>query len=547
MVRRIPHGAHRYPPDPYWERSKEFQQLIQMLLHDPAAPLPTHLTDAQRIAVEAEVASRRWPKIRRGDYRKAMERAMDETRLRCPAPVTSEPTRDLLAAWQQPEAKAFWQRCLDDKVIYRSSVATLQTTLATMLVAGGMRTTPHIRQAHDILHNHPLLWELASTLSLSCDGVLKCRPIPRSYGQVTRRLSHVSEGLAAEAHTTLAEIAQTFAGWGFPVGRYLVVDGSLVPAWAPQRSARINGKWSPALEDRLRRRAPEAGFRAYTRDYEDGSQDARAHASNADDRRRRSVHAAVRGYGLTSTVDLATGLVMAFDLRDATKWHEPRVLRDVLLPRMFELSPDLQIDAVVGDAKYDDNQTHEHLEARYGTHLVAARGRPGLQKLGRRLTEADHPSIARVLPDGTLICRAHGLPLEYKGLEPTPNESRKGLQPGEAANPALFRSRAYCAEGCGKVSLATRICWSDLPYYPRTPYGRLDLYAIRRALLNRRNQVEALFSALQVGYKQGLDGAARVRVFDRQVSEALIALAFVTRALLVLHAERVRRGELLAA
>ena len=58
--------------------------------------------------------------------------------------------------------------------------------------------------------------------------------------------------------------AREFLSAGIPVGRYLAVDGSLVPAWAQQRGARVHGKWDRAREDHLRRRTPEAGFVAYS-------------------------------------------------------------------------------------------------------------------------------------------------------------------------------------------------------------------------------------------------------------------------------------------
>lgn len=161
-------------------------------------------------------------------------------------------------------------------------------------------------------------------------------------------------------------------------------------------------------------------------------------------------------------------------------------------------------------------------EAHYGIPLVAVRKAHAFATRGVIFKESE-----RQLP--------------YAGLDAP---SRKGLRPGEPTNANEWRSRFNCPEGCGKPSVATRLCWSNLPYHPHTPHGRLQLYAERRALLCRRNQIEGTFSALQVGYKQCLDGAARVRLFDRTVNEGLIAISLVTRALLVLLAERKLRGEI---
>jgi hypothetical protein len=391
-----------------------------------------------------------------------------------------------------------------------------------MLATAGMRATPHIRQGRDLMINNSAFSGLISELAMSCGGALRRMPQVKSYNEVDRRLRLVAPGIATAVHVTLGEIAAEFGRTGLPVGRHLAVDGSLFPAWVPQKSSR----GSDELEAWFRRRSPQAGFIAYTRDGD-------ALDERIARRAGKKVLRAVRGYRLTSMVDLATGLVLAFDLRDPTTSSELGVLRDVLLPRMFDVSPSLEVTAIVGDGRYDDKRSHEHLETHYGIHLVAARGPHLLRRPPRPVTETRHPTVAGVKGNGIAICREHKQPLLYKGLTPTPAEGRRGLSPGDPVAPSKFRSRFECPEG-HRVSFPTRYCWSDLPYYPYTPHGRPDLYATRIALLAQRNQVETFFSAMQVGYKQCLDGAARVRVYDHVVTEALIALAIVTRALISL-------------
>jgi hypothetical protein len=491
--------------------------------------------------------SRRWPRLTRAEYGRAMERAANDVRLLVAAPTSDAPTTDVIDAWRQPEARALWNRLLTERVTTRSSAPGLQFAMGVLLALGALRATPHILHAHDLLLNNAALFALVSELAASCESPARCEPAPISYAQVTRHLRRLSEGLAAEVHLALGDIAVTFQRWNYPVGRNLAVDGSLVPAWAQQRSGKAKGEWNQQREDRLRRRTPEAGFVMYSRNYLPEGLDARAHAEAGHPKRTQLISAAVRGYGLTALVDLATGLTLAFDLRDATTAQEPRVLRDALLPMLFDLAPALEVQAIVGDAKYDDNPTHEHLETHYGIHLVAVRKRHALARPAARFTEADHPSVAAVRTDGIAICRAHSVELEYRELSPGPTKRKQlGLRPGQELDPRAFRSRFECPHGCGKVSVATRECWSHLPYYPRTPHGRHKLFAQRRALLNRRNQIESVFSALQVGYKVSLDGAARTRAFDRSFTEALIALSIVTKALLLLRAERVARGEVIS-
>ena len=49
-----------------------------------------------------------------------------------------------------------------------------------------------------------------------------------------------------------------------------------MPAWAEQRSAYVDGKHCRAMENYLRRRTPEAGFREYSRNYEPDVRTSRA-------------------------------------------------------------------------------------------------------------------------------------------------------------------------------------------------------------------------------------------------------------------------------
>jgi hypothetical protein len=538
MKLRTPPGSVRYERDPLWERTNESRRLVQMVLDDPSVKLPSHLTDAQCVAIEAEAASRRYGIFSRGEYRGAIERGMDDTRRYIVAPVSDTPTEDVSNAWRQPEGREFVRRLMAEVHANRSTMPSLFFAFGVMLAVGALRATPHIRHGHDLLVNNPALFGLVSDLALSCEGPARCEPAATSYTQVTRHMRRLSEGMAAEGHITLAQIGSQFLNWGIPFGLHLAVDGSLVPAWAPQRSAYVNGEFDPALEDHLRRRTPEARFIVYSRDYEEDRRSEKPQRLEGAVRRRAS-GPRVRGYRLTCAVDVATGITQAFDLREATS-HEPKTLRDVLLPVIFGLSPELNVNAVVADAKYDDDQTHGHLETHYGIHLVASRKGHAFENRGRLFKDVTHPSVAALRGDGIAICREHGSLLEYKGLDAP---RREGLRPGEPTNPAAFRSRFFCADGCGKVSIATQSRWSNAPYYPYTPHGRLKLYARRRALLRRREQVEALFAALQVGYKQCLDGAARVRVYDRGVQEGFLTLSIVTRDLLTLLAERTRRGE----
>lgn len=530
MIARTPPKAVRYEHNPRWEHTTEFRRLVARQLEEPGASLPGTLTDSKKIAVEAAVAEKRWPGLSRGDYRIAMQNATNETRLRVAAPLFTTRTDDICEAWLQSEGRELWRRIIRGTTVRTDAIPGLQFALGVMLLVGGMRSTPHISAAYDQLLENPKLMALVSELALGCDGRFKQAPVPKGYAQVTRMFPRVAEGLAAEVQIMMGEIAVTYRSMGIDAGRFLAVDGSATPAWAQQRSGKVNGVLDPNLEARLRRRAPEAGYKAYTHELP---------RSSAGSKRVTVIDRSWRGYMLTCLLDLATNLVLAFDLRDASEAHEPRVLRENLLPQLYDHSPQLPVSAIVGDAGYDDNETHEFVLTHYGIHLVAARSKKRMRG-GYPFTVNEHRTIKAIRGDGVAICRAHSAELRYVGLDAP---QRTGLEPGDPTNPAAFRSRFECPHGCGKLSFPTRRCWSALPRYPRTANGRLDLYAFQRAFLNSRNQVESLFAATQVGNKQCLDGAARTRVQNRCVQEAFFGMSVATRALLTLTATRNSSGQ----
>jgi len=515
-------SSHRgYARDALWERTHEFERLVKARLTAPDAPLPARLSDGQLLSVEAEVAAKTWGgNFTRGEYRTAVEKAWTATARWIEAPRSNKPTEDLVQAWLQPEGRDLWRRIIESVECQRRTVPAVQFARGTMLATAGLRSTPHVLHGWEALRHNRELSALVGELADSCVGRNKQTPCETTYPNVTRLLPRISRELTAEVHVTLAAIAEQYAALDIPVGRFLAVDGQLTPAWTPQTSMVVEDPVEWGQHPANRRQTPDVGTRIYQRRSYDG------HVVTT----RR-----VRGYHLTAAVDLATGLVMAFDLSNAQKSHEPKILRDILLPAMFGLSPRLNVQAIVGDGLFDNNETHEHLETRYGIHLVAARPREKLGSRGKLFKTDEHRSIAAIRGDGVAICRAHGALLDYRGLDAP---KRNGLDPGELVDPRSFRSRFICTDGCGKPSISTSECWSHLPYYPHTPHGRLELYAYRHALLRRRNQAESLFSALQIGYKQGTDGAARVRVTDDDSVRALIALSIVTRALLALYAER---------
>jgi hypothetical protein len=317
-----------------------------------------------------------------------------------------------------------------------------------------------------------------------------------------------------------------------PVGQYIVVDGTDVPAWCPQRSAKRNGVLDRKLEARYRKRVPEADFRSIKYDRDGQFDPAQEQA-----RRGRANAKSWRGYSFVLGCDAVTGLPMVGSLHGAAN-HEPHAGR-ALMERLYDFWPESPLEVVVADRLWDDDPSSQFFEAHYGVHLIAHRRPSHIEKGGKEFSVGRpgyRGGVAAVGGDGIAHCREHGKPLLFEG---TDAPSRVDLAPGEFAARS-FRSRFRCHEG-HRLSLPTNLAWSALPYYPLHPLGRPDLHAMRIALLSRRNVVESAFSSMKGAFRQGNSGQSRTRIFDREVHESLIWISLLTRALLALADAREER------
>jgi hypothetical protein len=411
-----------------------------------------------------------------------------------------------------------------------------------MIATAGLKRGPHFLAGWDALRASSDLLQFFGRLigDTGKNRGGETHFVVREYSACTRHLSRLSADFPDLAMTACAQIVRSLAQMypGSSIGRYLVVDGTAVPAWCPQRSAKRNGVIDELLEARYRKRVPDADYRVIGYDR-DGQFDTELEVG----RKARSQGKAWRGYTLVLGSDLVTGLPLVGSLHPAST-HEPHSA-SILMSRLFRSWPDIPLRAVVADALWDDNPTHELMETQFGVHLVARR-RPSHAEKGGRIFQPERGhyrgGIARITGEGIAFCRAHGKPLLFEGTDTPP---RDGMAPGEPATTSererharRFRSRFRCEDGCGRVSLPTNLAWSALPYFPLHPVGRPDLYALRMALLAQRNVAESAFASLETAFRQTLSGPCRTRVFNREVYESLIWISLVTRALLTLADQR---------
>jgi hypothetical protein len=539
MKRRQPRERLR-PPDKSFLRSSRYLRALDLMAQAPDLRL-LGFSEAETVAIYAGAAIRQYPEVSRIEFMKLVFDSYNLLRPVWAAPRSDTPTLDFLRAWSGEEASKLWVTWQHPSM-RRQHAAAYEGTKACVLATAGLRRGPHFLHGWDAVFSGGPIASHFQALSA------ETRFTVRSYSAATRHLPKLAETFPQLASETCVNIVRSAAARsaGSHIGRYVVVDATHVPAWCQQRAARRrNGEKDPVLERHLSRRTPDAHFRAYIR-TRDGLIDAdtgrRADQPSGTRPRRvtrvRQLAKAWRGYLFIVLSDLATGCPLVARLYPAS-YHEPHALYELLL-ELFSLWPDIPLDTVVADKLWDEAEAHAIAEVSFGVHVCASRKASHAKSGGKILDPQKYRTrVAWFNGEGIAQCRhpKHQGPLLF---EHTDRPSRAGLRPGEPhlntdeweRHAAKFRTRWSCPAGCGKVSVATNLAWSALPYYPHNPVGSPTLFAMRLALLAHRNIAESIFSSLKTSFKQGLSDGCRTRVFDRQTYEMLLWSALVTRALL---------------
>jgi hypothetical protein len=320
------------------------------------------------------------------------------------------------------------------------------------------------------------------------------------------------------------------------IGKRLLIDGSMVPAWCQQKGAGDDTE----REQRLRRHTPEAGFRAYV---QSGSE---KRPIKPGDKLASGLRAgrgkAWRGYTLIVIADQATGLPLVWTLQDASLDEAQAIVP--LLSDLHRLWPDIDAELIAGDSAWDEDAWCRVCEVDYGIH-------PVFRLHGKKVTKAVQDgesrdgSVNAYTHDGRLICAQHGMVMAYAGADVP---SRNGLRPGESSDERKFRVRGLCDhDGPGvppsKPGLRMKTDWSKLTFYPHHANGNPRRHAQRQAVLARLNQVEGLFNRLKAGRKLATPGAARTRIRDKGSVEALISLAMLSFTALTVVDQRQQHGQ----
>jgi hypothetical protein len=439
-------------------------------------------------------------------------------------PVLSHPrlTDDALDLWhmlsQLEVLEAFWPEW-NPRTGERGANPGISAK-ALLTITATLGHSAHFDDNHKLL-NDPRLRSVFEWIEATSSAATGRTPNPykvQSHEQVLRQIRKIVGGVPE--HAVAANIAMHKAMHALHPAScvYLGIDGTASKAWAAQV-----GTQDELEEARIRRHAPNAGPRTIERRSDDGK-----------------VYTTFwRGWWLVVLVDLATGLPLIWKLIDANK-KEADALSG-LLHDLYRLWPDCPAKFIVADAAYDEEAIVGECLVNYGIQLVAHR-RPTWARTEYPLSRFDSESISKYTGTGLAIGRIDGVPLIRDGVQ---FASRDGLKPGEPSNPYDFRVRYHFPNGTdgGRPSLAMRLNWPALSPLPHAKnVGAENHHSKREALEARRNQCEALNSALKLGRKLNLESADRTHTPFEPTVEALLSLALMNKTAFALADQRKQRG-----
>lgn len=543
----------RQKPDPASKYTKQnlardpqVKKWIKRLEGNPEATVAE--ADEETLAfVYAEVLRRRSDDFEPNLF----QQKMIETRPAVAAPDLTSPAEDLRHIFEQPEMKEFWREwTAREKTRGRKPDWAAAKAVLTTFGMGGISS--HLDTVYDRLKHDPTIKAVFAEL----EG----RPLERSpsqgappallhYSRVAALLPRLAAGdacrwRAMEANIKMVKnlrLLHPNAG----IGKRLLVDSTDIPAWVRQHSA--GSKDDPGYAEReakLRRRTPDAGFRAYT--YKGSKQELQPDEKVAVGKKGETSKF-WRGYYLQVIADQATGLPLVWSLFD-NAIQEPFVL-PTLLSDLHRLWPDIDAELIAGDSAFCDNPSSRVCEVDYGIAPVF-RLKPTEQKRTTPIPLDPKASrsgtIISISYQGHLVCDPHRRKLLYDGYEVA---SRRGLAPGKSSDEGAFRIRGRCDRGtqlrpqpCKRPGLRMNVSWQRLTRYPHHGNGRPELYAMRLAMLARLSQVESIFNRLKNGLMLGTGGGNRNRILDRGALEAAFSLGCLSMTALSLAQERLARG-----
>lgn len=531
---------HNPPPSPakYDPRSQAWtlkdprvKRWAQILGNDPDARL-RDLTEQQQAAILSEVERQRG-----GKTPTLFFEAMAQTTPVVAAPDMDDVVEDLRHVMAQPEMIRAWHEW---QVVGAGSGQTPHwaDVKGLMMTAAIMPDGAHFEGAYT-LYKRP---EVRAIFLEVEGGAAYAAAPPRlvTYESLMKQLRVAAVGCEQAMITANVQMLKQLKSLYPHVGTRLMIDGSMVPAWAKQRGVSKEHPHYDEIEAEFRKFTPEAGYRVY-------SYTKNGKVDSADKITVYTKHC--RGYFTVLIADQSLTLPavwMTFDVASDEAYSAIPLLE--LLHKEWPELQDVPEKVLVGDSAWDEVWACRLCEQDYGIHPVFRLHRKPEEGKAQDWVVPDGKSKRRSVMKydhyGRLCCHCHQQYMEFTTAEAP---KRFGLKPGALAK-GLFRVRTTCTTtnhlgpACGQLGLTMAVDWRRLTWYPHYREGHPRRYAMRQALLVRLNGIESIFNRLKCGKSLGTKGADRTRIRDLEVNRALISVAFTSMTAFGLADERRERG-----
>ncbi len=394
---------------------RQVQAWIKRIEGDPAA-LPSDADEATLRFVMEQVMQRRRDEFNQAEF----EKAMTATTPVLAVPATTDAVEDLGLITQQPEWRRFWaawtvERRRQDA---KRNVEGVKAVMAAMAVPG---YTSHADSARELLVKMPSLRGHFEALSAAVGrefAVPSYQTALRHMGEAPELAPHIArltDDVHQLAQSATVEILKTLRDeFGYSeIGRRWLIDGMLVPGWAPQRGPRhavmpeglspeAQQLWKQRDEVRreradaeLRKHAPDMGFRAYA--HGANTKNTNPSSTELGQAVRRGAGKVVRGLYHVVLVEQATGLVVVHATFDAKQQETTALvpLMSDLLRLWPELCSEQIIECVAGDSAWDADKWCRLLEVDYGVHPVFRWHRKAGGDRSKTLAPARRPGAMR--------------------------------------------------------------------------------------------------------------------------------------------------------
>ena len=352
---------------------------------------------------------------------------------------------DLSLIWGQPEMLELWAKWSTPRPAgtrgeYPND-APAKATLALMAMGG----LTHAERATEVLYRDPSVrqvfadidkaaYDLAAQKGIVRPPVLKpftpslyegitarfpflCGEVVHNAKKVQRPTCNARNQMLRINGLMFKALRDLYPDEG--LGRTLLIDGTLFPAWCEQRGV---GE-TPAVETQRRRTCPKAGARAIS--YGRGKVNLRAGDSVSASQLGSAKF--VRGYYYIVLLDQASGWPLVSTVQDASDDEADALIP--LLRDLYEYHPGIEVERVVGDGAWDEVWAHRLCELEYG---IA----PVFRHSGRSEPRADismpagashSKSITGITHSGQ-VRHPNGKLMRFDGFQ---RPDRDGLRPGQ--------------------------------------------------------------------------------------------------------------------